>query len=120
MLVEAVRHIGVTVYDLDEAEEFWALLGFLPFDRGRCKGKFAKDLTGRDVKIEWVKTMGLPGTPVIELIKFTPDIGVNLHIALTVKSIAQFGVENPAVDKWGRKIKYIQWGELILELVEEK
>lgn len=118
MLVTEVRHIGITVDDLEEAEEYCALLGFIRFSKGKCDGKFAKKLTGKEVMIEWVKMQNMVDRSMIELIKYTPDIGIKTHIALTVKNIFQFGVKSPAIDSAGRKIKYVNVGDLTLEVVQ--
>ena len=119
MLCKEVRHTGITVTDMNEAVEYWTFMGFSIFDKGKAYGRFAKAITGKPVHIEWVKMTHEKDCTMIELIKYEPDIGVPFHIALTVKDIGQFGVKNPGIDACGRKIKYVKWGDLTLEVVQE-
>jgi len=122
MLIKEVRHIGITVSDLCGAVEFWELLGFYVIDKGKIKGKTAKKITGQETEIEYVKMQSYlvdTNDTVIELVTYTPDIGVKFHIALTVNDIRWF-VNGGGYyrDKQGRKIRYVSWGETTIEVVE--
>lgn len=118
MLVKEVRHFGVTVDNLVDAVETFIMMGFIVYDKGTASGEFARKLTGHKTKIEWYKMEHPDSFDKIELVTYTPKINVDFHIALTVKDIGQFGVKTYAVDKAGRKIRYVKYGGLTLEVVQ--
>ena len=119
MLCKEVRHIGITVDDLQEAEEYWTLMGFSPVEYGRICEPAAQKITGEKTVIDYIKMTHSNDNSVIELIKYEPDINIPFHISLTVKDIKQFGVSDYYIDVDRRKIKYVKWGSLTIEVVEE-
>lgn len=123
MFVKEIRHIGITVKDLEEATEFFELLGYYVIEKGKLNNRDAKKITGKETKIEYIKMQSyhIDTNPLcIELITYKPDIKIKFHIAISVNNIEQF-LDNGTyyTDKKGRKVRYVNYGGLTLEVVEE-
>jgi len=123
MLIKEFRHIGIAVKDLEDATEFFELFGYYVIEKGNLSKRDAKKITGKDTKIEYVKMQSyyIDTNPVvIELIKYTPDIDIKFHIAVSVDNIEHFLDEQIYyTDKKGRKVRYVNYGGLTLEVVQE-
>lgn len=118
MRITEVRHFGVAVTDLHKAVNDFLEMGFTIFEKGICGKDFSKKITGKDTTIDYVKLQSPIDCTMIELLKFTPDIGVPFHIALTVSDIGWFDVKEPAVDRSGKQIKYVNRCGIIFEVVQ--
>jgi len=142
-MIEAIRHTGIVVNDLDCQISFYRVLGFSELSRKQEIGPFIDQVTGIDsVEVEWVK-MKAPDGSVLELLKYhshslpiaqqeatSNQMGCS-HIALTVTEINKIcrAIENsggsvvnsPALSPDGHvKVAYCHDPEgVLIEVVEE-
>lgn len=101
-MIKQLDHVNLVVTDLDKAQEFFSLLGFVPKASGELSGDWiAKIVALRDVKAKYV-ALCLPGCSVnVELIQYyspAGDIDPNIsqanqiglrHLAFEVTDIEQ-------------------------------
>ena len=142
-MIEAIRHTGIVVNNLDRQISFYRVLGFSKLSRRLETGPFIDQLTGiNSVKVEWAK-MKAPDGSVLELLKYhshslpipqpkatSNQMGCS-HIALTVTEINEICraietsggsvVNSPALSPDGNvKVAYCHDPEgVLIEVVEE-
>lgn len=69
-MINAVRHTGVVVRELDKSKDFYCALGFIEENQAIEEGDFIDEVVGlQNVKIEWIK-LKAPDGYLIELLKY--------------------------------------------------
>ena len=106
-MINAVRHTGLVVRDLEKAANFYRALGFSDFNHSIEEGKFIDQVTGLiDTKLEWIKLKSPDGF-LLELLKYHSHIDSSEFILQDSNKLGcshmAFGVDD--IEKTCRKIK---------------
>jgi lactoylglutathione lyase len=98
-MIQAVRHTGIVVRDLEKSEKFYCSMGFVKDNHAIEEGSFIDTLVGmKNTKLEWVK-LKAPDGYILELLQYhsnpkhqaiakqeSNQLGCS-HLAFTVENI---------------------------------